>query len=68
MEFSLKGQEYIELNKLLKVINLVGSGGEAHQMIDAGEVRVNNQVEIQRRKKLRRGDVVLFFKKTIAIK
>jgi ribosome-associated protein len=49
-------------------MNLVGSGGEAHQMIDAGEVRVNNQVEIQRRKKLRRGDVVLFLKKTIAIK
>jgi ribosome-associated protein YbcJ (S4-like RNA binding protein) len=37
-------------------------------MIDAGEVRVNNQVETQRRKKLRKGDIVLFFKKTIAIK
>jgi ribosome-associated protein len=67
-EFELVNQEYIELNKLLKVMNLVGSGGEAHQMIDAGEVRVNNQVETQRRKKLRKGDVVLFFKKTIAIK
>lgn len=58
--FELEGYDYIELNKLLKIMNLVGSGGEAKQFIDEGLVQVNGQVETQRRKKLRKGDVVLF--------
>jgi len=58
--FKLEGYDYIELNKLLKTMQLVGSGGEAKQLIDEGLVRVNGQVETQRRKKLRKGDVVSF--------
>lgn len=58
--FELEGHDFIELNKLLKFMNLVGSGGEAKQFIDEGLVRVNGQVETQRRKKLRSGDVVSF--------
>ncbi|WP_420578637.1 RNA-binding S4 domain-containing protein [Ekhidna sp.] len=58
--FELEGYDYIELNKLLKIMNLVGSGGEAKQFIDEGLVQVNGQVETQRRKKLRKGDVVFF--------
>jgi ribosome-associated protein len=53
-------QEYIQLNNLLKVLHLVGTGGEAHIRIDNGEVILNNTTETQRRKKIRRGDVVLF--------
>ena len=51
--FELEGYDFIELNKLLKILNLVGSGGEAKQFIDEGMVNVNGQVEKQRRKKLR---------------
>lgn len=58
--FELEGHDFIELNKLLKFMNLVGSGGEAKQFIDEGLVRVNGRVETQRRKKLRSGDVVSF--------
>ncbi len=66
--FEINGKEYIELNKLLKVLNLVGTGGEAHIRIDAGEIKVNGSVEKQRRKKLRPGDLVLFNNETIQIK
>jgi ribosome-associated protein len=65
--FEISGKEYIELNKLLKVLNLVETGGEANIRIDSGEVKVNGKVEKQRRKKLRSDDVVLFGKETIRI-
>ena len=58
--FELEGHDFIELNKLLKIMQLVGSGGEAKQFIDEGLVQVNGTVEKQRRKKLRKGDKVLF--------
>jgi ribosome-associated protein len=66
--FEISGKEYIELDKLLKVLNLVETGGEAHIRIDSGEVKVNGTVEKQRRKKLRPGDLVLFKKESIQIK
>jgi len=65
--FEINEKGYIELNKLLKALNLVETGGEAHIRIDAGEVRVNGEIEKQRRKKLRSGDVVLFKKESILI-
>jgi ribosome-associated protein len=65
--FEINDKGFIELNKLLKVLNLVGTGGEAHIRIDAGEVKVNGTIETQRRKKLRPGDLVLFKKETIQI-
>lgn len=58
--FELKGQDYIELNSLLKSKSLVGTGGEAKIRITQGEAFVNGQVERQIRKKLRSGDVVEF--------
>lgn len=58
MEFKLEGSEYIELNKLLKILNLAESGGEANFRITEGEIIVNKQVELQKRKKLRAGDIV----------
>lgn len=50
--------EFIKLEALLKLANLVGSGGEAKVIIQAGEVSVNGEVCLQRGKKLRPGDVV----------
>lgn len=49
--------EFIKLQDLLKLANAVGSGGEAKERIQSGEVRVNGEVCTQRGKKLRPGDV-----------
>ena len=59
--------EYIQLNNLLKLLSLVGSGGEAKMLILDGLVSVNDQVELQVRKKLRDGDIVKFENETIQI-
>lgn len=50
--------EPIELCKLLKIANMVGGGGEAKTMISEGNVLVNSKVEIQKRKKIRHGDII----------
>lgn len=49
---------YIKLDQYLKWQGLVGTGGEAKHRIQAGEVRVNGEVETRRGRKLRDGDVV----------
>lgn len=67
-EFDLEGHEFIALNQLLKMLGLVGTGGEANLRIDDGEVMVNDAVELQRRKKLRSGDQISFHEETIIIK
>jgi ribosome-associated protein len=46
------------LGQALKAADLVGSGGEAKVVIQAGEVSVNGEVETRRGRKLREGDVV----------
>jgi len=48
----------ITLGQALKASNLVGSGGEAKVVIQAGEVQVNGEVETRRGRKLEEGDVV----------
>ena len=50
--------EFIKLDALLKFANLVGSGGEAKQLIQNGEVFVNEEVCTMRGKKIRPGDKV----------
>ena len=59
--------EPIELYKLLKIANMVGGGGEAKTMISEGNVSVNNKVTVQKRKKIRRGDIIEFNGKTIKV-
>jgi ribosome-associated protein len=46
------------LGQALKVANVVGSGGEAKVVIQAGEVIVNGEVETRRGRKLQADDVV----------
>ena len=46
------------LGQALKVANIVGSGGEAKVVIQAGEVLVNGEVETRRGRRLQSGDVV----------
>ena len=52
--------EFIKLQDLLKFAGLVETGGEAKELIQGGEVRVGGEVCLQRGKKLRPGDDVLF--------
>ncbi len=68
IEFDLEGQEFIELNKLLKMLNLAASGGEAKMYIRDGQAILNGEVELQIRKKLRVGDKITFMDKSIIIK
>ena len=51
--------EYIKLEALLKLANVVSSGGEAKIAIQEGEVTVNGEICTQRGKKLRPGDVAV---------
>ena len=67
-EFDLEGHEFIELNKLLKLLKMVGSGGEANIRIDNGEVMVNGAIEMRKRNKLRAGDIVLFQESSVVIR
>ena len=67
-EFELSGQEFIELNKLLKLLNLVDTGGEAKMRIEQGEVMVNDTVEYRKRNKLRPGDTIRIFDYIVIIK
>ena len=52
--------EFIKLQDLLKFAGLVETGGEAKERIQAGEARVNGEPCLQRGKKIRPGDTVLF--------
>lgn len=60
-------EEPIELYKILKLENIVDSGGEAKYVISEGQVIVNGKVETRKRKKIFSGDVVEFGKKKIRI-
>ena len=53
-------EEPAELCKILKFENLVMSGGEAKQVIAAGLVRVNHEVETRKRRKIYSGDLIEF--------
>ena len=52
--------EFIKLQDLMKFANSVGSGGEAKERIQEGEVQVNGEVCTMRGKKIRPGDDVCF--------
>ncbi len=60
-------KDHIELNKLLKIINWVESGGEAGLVIAEGLVVVNGEVDTRKRKKCRKGDVIEFEDQKVTI-
>lgn len=55
MKFELK-DEYIELFKLIKVLDLVDTGAQAKMIVADGYVQRNGEVELRKRAKLIRGD------------
>ena len=57
MKFQLK-DDYIELFKLLKVLNLVDSGAQAKLLISEGHVKRNSEIELRKRAKIISGDEI----------
>lgn len=50
--------EFIKLGQLLKLAGLVESGAHAKIMIISGEIKLNGNIEMQRGKKVIKGDVI----------
>lgn len=59
--------EFIKLQDLLKLANLVGTGGEAKIVIQNGDVLVNGEVCTMRGKKISPGDMVAFDGKELTV-
>lgn len=54
-----KDEEYIELMKLLKIKQIAQTGGHAKMIIEEGTIFVNGEQEFRKRKKLRKGDLIV---------
>ena len=65
-EFQLTS-EFIELNKLLKIMRIAQSGGHAKIIVEDGEVVRNGEPEFRKRAKLIKGDVIEVMGETITI-
>jgi len=57
----------ITLNDFIKTSGLVGTGGQAKLLIQAGDVVVNGEVETRRRRKLWPGDSVSLLGQTAVV-
>ena len=57
IEYELR-DEYIELYKLLKLLDLVDSGAEAKLIIAEGYVRRNGEAETRKRAKIESGETI----------
>ena len=60
MEIIQLRYEFIKLGQALKAANLVEDGVEAKLVIQDGLVKVNNEVDTRRGRKLYDGDIVSF--------
>ena len=59
--------EFIRLQDVLKLCNLVETGGEAKERIQGGEALVNGELCTQRGRNLRPGDVVFVHGREIGL-
>ncbi|NQU53417.1 MAG: RNA-binding S4 domain-containing protein [Bacteroidetes bacterium] len=66
-EFQLTS-EYIELVKLLKLLQIAQTGGHAKIIVEDGEVIRNGEQEFRKRAKLRTGDVIEVLGEKIVLK
>jgi len=58
IRFELGASPYIELYKLIKVLDLVDSGAEAKQLVAGGVVLRNGEIETRKRAKITAGEVI----------
>lgn len=66
MDFAIRG-DMIRLSQLLKAAGLAGSGADAKELVVAGAVTVNGEVETRRGRQLHRGDVVALGDETVTV-
>ena len=64
IEFEIT-EEYIELIKLLKTLQIAESGGMAKAMVENGEIIRNGEIELRKRAKIRKGETIEVFGQTI---
>lgn len=50
--------EYIKLDQFLKFVGIAQTGGHAKMIISEGNVIVNDEVTLQRGKKIKKNDIV----------
>lgn len=68
LNYQLKEEEeFIPLCILLKVKQVAQTGGHAKIMIENGEVILNEEIELRKRKKIYKGDVVKIDNITITV-
>lgn len=67
VNFPLDGSEFIPLCDLMKASDLTDSGAEAKHFIADGKVKVDGQVELRKRCKIRSGQVVEFQGKQVKV-
>ncbi len=67
MEIYKVKEKSIKLGQLLKVCGLADTGADAKYAIINGEVSINGEVEYQRGKKLKDGDIVSYKENEIKI-
>ena len=60
--------EFIKLDSLLKFAGMVETGGEAKELIQAGQVKLNGQVCAMRGKKCVPGDEIELDGRTVAVR
>ena len=61
-------EEYITLNVLLKLADIISTGGMAKIFLQENDVFVNDELENRRGRKLYRGDVIHVGKQAFIIK
>ena len=60
--------EFIKLDSLLKFAGMVETGGEAKELIQAGQVKLNGEVCTMRGKKCVPGDEIELDGRTVAVR
>ena len=66
VRFELEG-DYVELNQLLKLVGLCGSGGIGKQIVASGAVSVDGRQELRKTAKIRAGQQVSVDDVTITV-
>ena len=61
-------EEYIELYKLIKFLDLVDSGADAKMIVADAHVIRNGEIEMRKRAKIRAGDTLVIGDVTIEVK
>ena len=66
LEFELT-EDYIELIKLLKVLQIAENGAMAKTLVENGEVVLNGEPDSRKRAKIRKGAVIKVLGQTIKV-